>query len=93
MISKRTLREFWETHPASAASLAAWNRTIKHSMPRTPAEMRAIFGSVDFVGGLAVFDIGGNKFRLIASVDYRCQVVYVKHVLTHKTYDEGNWKK
>jgi mRNA interferase HigB len=55
--------------------------------------MRAIFGSVDFVGGLAVFDIGGNKFRLIASVDYRCQVVYVKHVLTHKTYDEGNWKK
>ena len=55
--------------------------------------MRAIFGSVDFVGAFAVFNIGGNKFRLIASVDYRRQIVYVKHVLTHKTYDEGNWKK
>ena len=52
-----------------------------------------MFGSVDFVGKLAVFNIGGNKFRLIAGVDYRCQVVYVKHVLTHKAYDEGEWKK
>jgi mRNA interferase HigB len=55
--------------------------------------MRAIFGSVDFVREFSVFNIGGNKFRLIASVDYRCQVVYVKHVLTHKMCDEGKWKK
>ena len=49
-------------------------------------------GSVDFVGKLVVFNIGGNKFRLIAGIDYRSQVVYVKHILTHKVYDEGTWK-
>jgi len=48
---------------------------------------------VDFVGEFAVFNIGGNKLRFIAAVDYRCQVLYVKHILTHKMYDEGKWKK
>jgi mRNA interferase HigB len=76
----------------SASSLAAWHGAIKHASPRNPAEMRAVFSSVDFVGEFAVFNIGGNKFRLIAGVDYRCQVVYVKHILTHKMYDEGKWK-
>jgi mRNA interferase HigB len=89
VISKRALREFREAHPASASSLAGWHQAIKHTSPRTPAEIRAIFGSVDFVGAFAVFNIGGNKFRLIAGVDYRCQVVYIKHILTHKVYDEG----
>jgi len=55
--------------------------------------MREVFGSVDYVGALTVFDIGGNKFRSIAGVDYRCQVVYIKHILTHKMYDRGKWKK
>lgn len=51
-----------------------------------------MFGSVDSVRAFAVFNIGGNKFRLIAGIDYRCQVVYIKYVLTHKAYDEGKWK-
>jgi mRNA interferase HigB len=93
VISKRALREFWESHPASASSLAAWHDAIRHASPRNPAEMRAIFGSVDFVGEFAVFNIGGNKFRLIAGIDYRSQVVYVKHILTHKAYDKGKWKE
>jgi mRNA interferase HigB len=93
LISKRRLREFWEQHPEALSPLLAWNGAIKHANPRNPSELRAVFGSVDFVGKLAVFNIGGNKFRLIAGVDYRCQVVYVKHVLTHKAYDEGKWKK
>jgi mRNA interferase HigB len=92
VISKRALREFWEAHPASASSLVVWHGAIKGVSPRNPAELRAVFGSVDFVGGFAVFNIGGNKFRLIAGIDYRCQTVYVKHVLTYKTYDGGKWK-
>jgi mRNA interferase HigB len=93
VISKRALREFWEAHPAASSPLAGWHNAIKNASPGNPAEMRAIFGSVDFVGEFAVFDIGGNKFRLIASVDYRCRAVYVKHILTHKEYDEDKWKK
>jgi mRNA interferase HigB len=92
VISKRALREFWEAHPASVSSLAVWHGAIKHASPKNPGELRAIFGSVDFVGKLVVFNIGGNKFRLIAGVDYRCQVVYIKRILTHKMYDEGTWK-
>jgi mRNA interferase HigB len=92
VISKRALREFREAHPASASPLAVWYSAIKHASLENPGELRAIFGSVDFVGKLVVFNVGGNKFRLIAGVDYQCQVVYVNHILTHKMYDEGTWK-
>lgn len=93
VISKRALREFSEAQPASASSLASWYRAIKQASARNPSELRTIFGAVDFVKDVAVFNIGGNKFRLIAGVDYRSQVVYIKHILTHKMYDEGKWKK
>lgn len=91
-ISRRALREFWEAHPGARAPLVAWETAIKCAGPRNPAELRAVFGSADFVGNLTVFDIGG-KFRLIAHVEYRGQIVYVKHILTHKRYDEGKWKR
>lgn len=92
VISKRALREFWIAHPEAVSPLRAWKDGIKNSNARNPTELRAIFGSVDFVGEFTVFNIGGNKFRLIAGIDYRSQVVYVKHILTHKKYDEGKWK-
>jgi mRNA interferase HigB len=93
LISRRVLREFWEAHPKARSPLTAWESAIKFSSPRNPAELRAVFGSADFVRDLTVFNIGGNKFRLITGIDYRCQVVYVKHILTHTEYDEGKWKK
>jgi len=92
VISKRTLKEFWESHPEANSPLMAWLAVVKHISPRNPAELRTVFGSVDSVRAFAVFNIGGNKFRLIAGIDYRCQVVYIKYVLTHKAYDEGKWK-
>ena len=45
------------------------------------------------VGQFTVFNIGGNKYRLIVEVKYDRQVIYVKHVLTHKDYDKDAWKK
>lgn len=50
------------------------------------------FGSIDKVGELYVFDIGGNKFRLIAFLNFGQQVVYIKHVLTHAEYDCNTWR-
>ena len=55
--------------------------------------MRAMFNTADFVGELTVFDIGGNKYRLIAFVHYRRRAVYIKWILTHKEYDKGAWKQ
>ena len=56
------------------------------------AELKAVFNTVDKVGELAVFDIGGNKYRLIAYIRFGKQIVYIKAVLTHRDYDKGIWK-
>ena len=55
-------------------------------------ELRATFPSADTVGDLIVFNIGGNKYRLIASIHFNRGKVYVRHVLTHREYDRGAWK-
>ena len=56
------------------------------------SELKASFNSVDRVGDLVVFDIGGNKYRLVAYIRFEKQIVYIKAVLTHREYDKGAWK-
>lgn len=55
--------------------------------------MKAMFPATDKVGSLHVFDIGGNKLRLIAVVQYKAQRLYIKQVLDHREYDKGKWKE
>jgi mRNA interferase HigB len=57
------------------------------------AELKAAFGSVDKVGPLYVFDIGGNKLRLAAAVHFNTGKVFIRHVLTHAEYDREHWKR
>lgn len=57
------------------------------------AELRAVFPSADLVGKLTVFNIGGNKVRLIAAIHYNRQKIYIRAVLTHAEYDGGKWKE
>ncbi len=56
-------------------------------------ELRATFASADFVNGLTVFNIGGNKYRLIAAIHYNRRKVFIRAVLTHEEYDRGKWKR
>ena len=56
------------------------------------AELKATFNTMDKVGELTVFDIGGNKYRLIAYIRFEKQILYIKAVLTHQDYDKGAWK-
>jgi mRNA interferase HigB len=56
-------------------------------------ELRGTFASADYVDGLTVFNIGGNKYRLIASIHYNRRKVYVRDVLTHEQYDREGWKR
>jgi mRNA interferase HigB len=56
------------------------------------AEMKKTFGSADYVRPYTVFNISGNKYRLVALVDYEVQTVSIEHVLTHEEYDEQRWK-
>jgi len=56
-------------------------------------ELRTMFPSADQVGKLTVFNIGGNKVRLIAAIHYNRQKIYIRAVLTHEEYDKGRWKE
>jgi mRNA interferase HigB len=44
------------------------------------------------VKNFTVFNIGGNKYRLIVYIDYECQIVFIRHILTHAEYDKDDWK-
>jgi len=56
------------------------------------AELREIFPSADQVTNKTIFNIGGNKYRLIAALHYNRERVYIRAILTHRDYDKGNWK-
>jgi mRNA interferase HigB len=92
IISNSALRAFAAEHPQADAPLKGWRRVIEKNRFANWSELKALFSSVDRVGDLMVFDIGGNKYRLIAYIRFEKQIVYTKAVLTHQEYDKGAWK-
>ncbi len=72
--------------------LRAWHSLVSKTEFTDFQDLRRVFGSADRVEGLTVFDVGGNKFRLITSIHYNRRKVYIRAVLTHAEYDRGNWK-
>jgi mRNA interferase HigB len=80
-------------HRAAEESLAFWHTQVSHASWKNIFEVRKSFNSVDIYKRRTIFDIGGNKYRLIARVNFKKQVVYVLYVLTHAEYDKGDWKK
>lgn len=92
LISNRALREFALIHPDAEQPLQDWRRIIEKNGFEHFAALKRAFNSVDKVDELMVFNIGGNKYRLVAFVQFARQVVYVKTVLTHAEYDKGGWK-
>jgi mRNA interferase HigB len=93
VITRKRLLEFGKKHPDAISSLDHWYRTAKHNDFASFSELREAFSGADQVGRLVVFNIGGNKARLIAYVVYRKKRVYIRNILTHKEYDKGKWKK
>ena len=93
VISRKRLNEFVERYPETKTALARWYSSAKNDNFATFAELRAIFPTADQVGKLTVFNIGGNKVRLIAAIHYDRKKVYIRAVLTHAEYDEGRWKE
>lgn len=92
IISNSALRAFAADPPQAEAPLQGWRRVIEKNRFANWAELKAAFNALDKVGELVVFDIGGNKYRLIAYIRFEKQIVYVKAVRTHRDYDKGAWK-
>ena len=92
IIARRTLKRFWSRHPPAEQPLRNWFATVSGAEWKRPADAKAMFGAnVDFVGdNRPIFDIGGNKYRLVMHVSYLYRRVLVKFVGTHKDYDRIN---
>lgn len=93
VISKKKLREFWEKWPDAQLPLDNWYRIANKATWQSIADVKIVFPHADAAYECTVFNVGGNKYRLIVKIRYDRQVIYVKHVLTHKDYDKGAWKK
>ncbi len=93
VITRKRLRDFAVRYREAAEPLAIWYAIMAKTDFGTFAELKRVFGSVDKVGKFTVFDIGGNKYRLIAAIHYNRRKVYIRHVLTHAEYDRNKWKE
>ena len=93
IITRKRLNEFAAQHPDSRTALEHWYRLVKTGTFGSFAELRQVFASADQVGKLTVFNIGGNKVRLIAAIHYNRRRVYIRAVLTHEEYSQGTWKE
>ena len=89
IIAKRTLREFWQRHPRAEVPLRGWFAMVSRADWQSPTDVKAMFGTtVDFVAdNRLIFDIGGNKYRLVVHVAYEYRRALIKFVGTHTEYD------
>ena len=92
IIAKRALREFWESHPRGAEAkipLEVWHSTVRHADWQKPADVKATYGDASILkNNRVVFNVGGNKYRLVARINYAYGILYIRFVGTHKEYDE-----
>ena len=93
IISRKALRQFWQQHPDSESSLSRWFKIVQRTDFDSFNDLRLTFPSADKVNDLYVFNIGGNKYRLITAIHYNAKKVFIRHILTHQEYDKGAWKK
>jgi mRNA interferase HigB len=93
IIKRGALEDFWREHPGAKASLESWYGVVRKANWKTPVELRQIYRTADLVGRRTVFNIAGNRYRLIARVNYETQRVFVLFLLTHAEYDKGAWKQ
>lgn len=87
LISNKALREFASRQREASEPLQAWRKMIEQSTFDSFADLRRVFNSVDKVGDYFVFNISGNRYRLIAAIHFNTQTLYVREVLTHAEYD------
>ena len=93
IISRKTLRLFWEKpeYADTEQPLKAWFREASNADWASPASIKAAFRNASIVGNnRVVFNIGGNKYRLVVRVNYPFRVMYVRFVGTHAQYDRIN---
>jgi mRNA interferase HigB len=98
VISQKLLQDFWEVYPDARSPLRHWFKVALAADWRNLLDVRQVYPHADSVftatsGNLTVFNICGNKFRLIVRIRYDWQLINIRHVLTHREYDKDDWKE
>jgi mRNA interferase HigB len=98
VISLRRMRDFWETHPEAERPLRGGVKTALHASWPHLAGVRKAFPHADqvVVGSgsvMTVFNIAGNKYRLVVRIEYEGHKIYIKQIMTHAEYSKDHWKK
>ena len=89
IIARKTLREFWESHTDARQPLQAWYADVKHSVWKKPSDVKEVYRNASFVANnRIVFNIKGNKYRLVVVINYEHSIVYIRFVGTHREYDK-----
>ena len=91
VISKQTLRQFWEVSPARSdarRALEAWHREARRASWKSPQEVRQRYATASVLkGGRVVFNICGNRYRLVVRINFVQQIAFIRFVGTHAEYD------
>jgi mRNA interferase HigB len=98
VISRARLREFWREHRPTESSLRTWYRIVKKAEWNKPDDIRQTFGnSIDIFRDdnrlVYIFDVAGNKVRVICDVNFKTDIVCILFVLTHDEYSQDRWKE
>jgi len=89
IIARRTLRECWKTHPSAEQPLKSWFKEASAADWTGPGDVKRRYPHASIIGGnRVVFNIGGNKYRLVVQINYDFQILYVRFVGTHAAYDK-----
>ena len=92
VISYQTLRDYANIHGDCREALTNWYKVASKAKWSNLIDVQRVFPTAEAVGNFTVFNIKGNKYRLIVSIDYQGQLIYLKYVLTHAEYDKEKWK-
>ncbi len=89
VIARKTLREFWESHIDARQQLQAWYADVKHAVWKKPSDIKEVYRNASFIANnRVVFNIKGNKYRLVVVIQYEHSIVYIRFVGTHREYDK-----
>jgi mRNA interferase HigB len=92
VISYRKIRDFVQRHSSTSDVLDSWYKIASKAHWQNLTEVQSNFPTAEAVSNFTIFNIKGNKYRLIVSIDYQHQLIYIKYILTHAEYDKNQWK-
>jgi mRNA interferase HigB len=89
IISRKTIREFWEKHPDAEQALEAWYHDAKRAVWKTRAGVKNVYRNASFVGNnRVVFNIKGNQYRLVVAIQYQHGIIYIRVIGTQSEYNK-----